>query len=113
MLKLPDAVKIFFCIEPTDMRKSFDGLSGMVVGIVKQSPVSGHLFVFRNKRGNSMKLLYWDGDGFAIWYKRLEKGTFSIPETGSDAKIDPRDFAMMLEGVSFTKVRKRPRYKLA
>lgn len=112
MLKLPGAVRVYFCMEATDMRKSFDGLAGMVSNIVKQNPVSGHLFLFRNRRGNCVKLLYWDGDGFAIWYKRLEKGTFSVPNIESDGSIDPRDLSMMLEGVDFTKVRKRRRYKL-
>lgn len=112
MLKLPGAVRVYFCVDPTDMRKSFDGLAGLVVNIVKQSPVSGHLFVFRNRRGNCVKLLYWDSDGFAIWYKRLEKGTFSVPKASGDGAIDPRDLSMMLEGIDFAKVRKRPRYKL-
>lgn len=84
----------------------------MVTNIIKQSPTSGHLFLFRNRRGNCVKLLYWDGDGFAIWYKRLEKGTFSIPKIGNDGSIDQRDLSMMLDGIDFTKVRKRPRYKL-
>ena len=112
MLKLPSAIRIYFCIEPADMRRSFDGLSGMVVNIIKQNPISGHLFVFRNRRGNCIKLLYWDSDGFAIWYKRLEKGTFSIPKVGQEGAIDPRDLSMMLEGIDFTKVRKRRRYKI-
>ena len=112
MLKLPGAVRVYFCVEATDMRKSFDGLSGMVVNIIKQSPVSGHLFVFRNRRGNSVKLLYWDGDGFAIWYKRLEKGTFSVPKIAEDGTINHRDLSMMLEGVDFTKIRMKKRYKI-
>ena len=112
MLKLPGAVRIYFCVDPTDMRKSFDGLGGVVVNVIRQNPVSGHLFVFRNRRGNCVKLLYWDGDGFAIWYKRLEKGTFSVPKADKENAIDPRDLSMMLEGIDFIKVRKRPRYKL-
>ena len=112
MLKLPSAIRVYFCVDPTDMRKSFDGLAGLVVNVVKQSPVSGHLFVFRNRRGNCVKLLYWDRDGFAIWYKRLEKGTFSVPKAEADGTIDPRDLSMMLEGIDFSKIRKRRRYKI-
>lgn len=112
MLKFPGAVRVYFCIEATDMRKSFDGLSGMVVNIIRQSPVSGHLFVFRNKRGHCIKLLYWDGDGFAIWYKRLEQGTFSIPKISEDGTIEPRDLSMMLEGVDFAKIHMKKRYKI-
>jgi len=94
------------------MRKSFDGLAGMVVNIIEQNPISGHLFVFRNRRGNCVKLLYWDGDGFAIWYKRLEQGTFSVPKAESDGAIDSRDLSMMLEGIDFSKIHKRRRYKI-
>ena len=71
MLSFPSAVKIYLCKQPTDMRRSFDSLAMMVQCVIKQNPLSGYLFVFRNKRGNCLKLLYWDRDGYAIWYKRL------------------------------------------
>ena len=80
MLSFPSVVRIYLCCQPTDMRRSFDGLAYMVREIIGQDPLSGHVFVFRNKRGNMLKLLYWDRDGFVIWYKRLEKGTFSWPD---------------------------------
>jgi len=111
MLRLPPTVRVYFCVEPTDMRKSFDGLSGMVTGVIRQNPLSGHLFVFRNRRGNSVKLLYWDSDGYAIWYKRLEKGTFPIPNIAADGRVDRRDLSMMLEGFDLAKVRRRKRYQ--
>ena len=79
MLTLMSNVRVFVCTQATDMRRSFDGLSGMVGEVVKQSPLSGHLFVFRNRRGDKLKVLYWAGDGLCIWAKRLEKGTFELP----------------------------------
>lgn len=114
MLSFPSAVRIYLCREATDMRKSFDGLSAMTREIIGADPLSGHLFVFRNRRGDSLKILYWDRDGFAIWYKRLEKGTFKLPSTNdNDMTITHRDFAMLLEGVDFKTVRRRPRYSLS
>ena len=113
MLSLPSAVGIYLCREPTDMRRSFDGLAIMVQCIIKQNPLSGHVFVFRNKRGNMLKLLYWDRDGYAIWYKRLEKGTFSWPDHVSEnAVIDYRELTMMLEGITVSSGRKKKRFIL-
>ena len=113
MLSFPSAVRIYLCREKTDMRKSFDGLSGMVREIIGADPLSGHLFVFRNRRCDSLKILYWDRDGFAIWYKRLEKGTFKLPSGNhGDMTITHRDLAMLLEGVDFKSIRRRPRYSL-
>jgi transposase len=113
MLSFPSAVRIYLCREPTDMRRSFDGLALMVQCVIKQDPFSGHVFVFRNRRGNMLKLLYWDRDGYAIWYKRLEKGTFSWPDHISDhAVIDYRELTMMLEGITVSARRKKKRFIL-
>lgn len=113
MLSLPSAVKIYLCKEPTDMRRSFDGLAMMVQSIINHDPLSGHVFVFRNKRGNMLKLLYWDRDGYAIWYKRLEKGTFSWPDHISDnAAMEYRELTMMLEGITVSARRKKTRFAL-
>ncbi|KKK66888.1 hypothetical protein LCGC14_2959560 [marine sediment metagenome] len=113
MLSFPSAVKIYLCKQPTDMRRSFDGLAMMVQCIIRHDPLSGHVFVFRNKRGNMLKLLYWDRDGYAIWYKRLEKGTFSWPDHISDnALIDYRELSMMLEGITISPRRKKTRFIL-
>jgi transposase len=70
MLSLPLPVRIFLCTQPADMRKSFDGLAQMVREFLGADPLSGHLFVFRSRRGDRVKLLYWDSDGLAIWYKK-------------------------------------------
>ena len=80
MLSLGTAFRIFVCTQPADMRRSFDGLSGMAQDIMKQDPLSGALFVFRNRNRDRLKVMYWDKDGLAIWYKRLEKGKLSIAD---------------------------------
>ena len=79
MLSVPGTVKIFLCLAPTDMRKSIDGLAGLASNVLRQDPLSGHLFVFLGKRRDRVKLLYFDGDGYALWYKRLEVGVFRLP----------------------------------
>ena len=110
MLRLPSAVRAYLCSEPTDMRRSFDTLARMAEAVVGQDPFSGHLFLFRSRRGDRVKVLYWDGDGFALWYKRLEQGVFAVPASAPDGRLDARDLAMMLEGVDLGRVRRRPRY---
>jgi len=119
MLSVPGQVKIFLCLEPADMRRSFDGLAAMVEHVLGHNPLSGHLFVFRNKRSDRVKLLYWSGDGLAIWYKRLEEGTFRFPGPGAgqDAasrgvSISATDLAMLLDGVDLSSVRRARRYRL-
>ena len=114
MLSFPSAVKIYLCKQATDMRRSFDGLAMMVHHIIKQDVLSGHIFVFRNKRGNMLKLLYWDKDGYAIWYKRLEKGTFSwSTNTSEDSLVDRREFTLILEGLEVSKVVRKKRFCLS
>ena len=74
-------------------------------------PLTGHLFVFRSRRGDRLKVLWWDRDGYALWYKRLEKGTFRFPACeGETAEVRSGDLAMILEGIDLTSVRRRPRY---
>lgn len=113
MLSLPSAIRIFLCIEPTDMRRGFDRLAEMVRSVIRQDPLSGHLFVFRSRVGDRLKLLYWDRDGLALWYKRLEKGRFPTPaHVGEDFRIDSRELSMMLEGLEDASVRRRIRFEL-
>jgi transposase len=114
MLSVPGGVKIFLCLAPTDMRKSFDSLSALVSEPLRQDPLSGHLFVFRSRRADRIKLLYWDQDGYALWYKRLEKGTFRFPpqrEQQTSLTISAADLAMLLDGVDLASVRRTKRYR--
>ena len=112
MLSFPSAVKIYLCSEPSDMRRSFDGLAMMVRNIIRQDPLSGHIFVFSNRRTDRLKLLYWDRDGFAILYKRFEKGIFGLPKTDNSNLIDHRQLSMMLEGIDIQTARLKKRFTL-
>jgi len=114
MLSLPLPVRIFLCTQPADMRRSFDGLAQMVREFLGADPLSGHLFVFRSKRGDRLKLLYWDTDGLAIWYKRLERGSFRFPAAPADGQgieIRAADLTMLLDGVDLGSVKRQPRYR--
>jgi transposase len=114
MLSLPLPVRIFLCTRQADLRKSFDGLAQMVREFLGADPLSGHLFVFRNKRGDRLKLLYWDTDGLAIWYKRLEQGTFRFPTVTADGdgvEIRAADLTMILDGVDLDSVKRQRRYR--
>lgn len=101
MLALTGSTRIYLYLGAADMRKSFDGLCGIVRGELQGDPQSGSLFVFCNRRRNMVKVLYWDADGFALWFKRLERGTFRLPrDQGGGTRIDRRRLAMILEGVT-------------
>ena len=113
MLSLPPSVQIYVAVEPADMRKSFNGLSILVDEMLEQDPFSGHLFVFRNRRGDRVKILYWDRSGFCIWYKLLEKGTFHFHlPTGEETFVEmsAADLALILEGIDLAGVRRQKRY---
>ena len=90
MMSLGATVRVFVCTQPADMRRSFDGLSGMAQDIMKQYPLSGALFVFRNRNRDRLKIMYWDKDGLAIWDKRLEKGSFQLPTDMVDKEKRPK-----------------------
>lgn len=114
MLNLPPQVRVFLCTRPTDMRKSFDGLHGLVQEVLRQNPQSGDLFVFLNRRRDRVKILVWEGDGLAIWYKRLEVGTFALPEgEGDSVTLSAAQLAMLLGGLDWAKTRPRKRYARA
>jgi transposase len=111
--------RVFVCMLPADMRRSFDGLAALVQQHLGCDPLCGDLFVFRSKRGDRVKLLYWDDDGYALWYKRLEKGTFPWPALdGSRTPVGPHglslrpaELAMLLDGIELTNVHRRQRYQ--
>lgn len=112
MLMIPPSVRVYLSSSPADMRCSFDGLTARVVSVLEADPFSGHLFVFRNRRGDRVKILFWDRSGFCLWYKRLEKGTFHFPEaTGASVEVDASDLALLLEGIDLRGARRRPRWE--
>ena len=113
MLSLPSTLRIFLAVEPADMRKGFDGLSQLVRERIAQDPLSGHLYVFRNRRRDRIKILYWDRDGLALWYKRLEKGTFRFPEAKEGrVEVTPAEMAAVLEGIDLRHARRQARFSL-
>lgn len=114
MLSFPPAVRIWLCVQPTDLRKSFDSLAELVRQQLQDDPLSGHVFVFRNRRSDRVKLLYWDEDGYVIVYKRLEAGTFRFPAAAANqAGVSMRaaELAMLLDGVDWQNVRRSRRYQ--
>jgi len=117
MLSLSPSTRIFVHALPTDMRKHFDGLAAIVTGSLGMDVLAGDYFVFLNRARNRCKILLWDRDGFAIWAKRLERGSFQKP-TGQDAaslaiEVDGLTLAMMLGGVDLATARRRKRYQAA
>ncbi len=116
MLSFPAGVRVLLCVTPTDMRKSFDGLGGLVQSVFERNVLDGHLFLFLNRRRDRVKILYWDRDGLAIWSKRLEAGTFQLPLHGDAAQhveLDAADLALLLSGVDLHSARRRKRWQLA
>jgi transposase len=115
MISIASSTRIFVATSPTDMRKGFDGLQGLVSNALGQDPLSGHLFLFVNRRRDKLKVLYWDGDGLAIWYRRLEQGTFQMPTINDDktaAEINREDLVMLIRGLDYENVHRRKRFKI-
>ena len=115
MISLPSAVRAFLCTRSVDMRKSFDGLSGLVEECFRQDLLDGHLFLFVNRRRDRIKVLYFDHDGLAIWYKRLESGSFQVPDAGDrdGVELDAAQLAMILSGIDLKTARRRQRFRPA
>jgi transposase len=117
MLSVSSQTRIFLAREPVDMRKSFNGLIGLTESVLQQDPLSGHLFVFINRRRDRIKLLYWGGSGFCIWYQQLERGGYQLPDATtaderSGVEITATQLSLILDGVDLSSVRQRPRYRL-
>ena len=99
MLSIPGKARLFICQHPVNMRKSFEGLSGLVEQLFPDELLSGAFFVFLNRKKDHMKVLFWDNDGLVIWFKRLEKGSFAW-KWGQENMMDRRQLLMLLEGVT-------------
>lgn len=113
MINFPPTVRIYLAVQPADMRRGFDGLAALTTSVIGQDPLSGHLFVFCNRRRDRMKILYWDRDGFAVWMKRLERGIFNLPTpTGDRVEVTPAEMAAILEGIDLKHARRQRRYVL-
>ena len=113
MFNIPANVCVYLCRKPTDMRKGFDGLHALVLQVFKRDPLDGHLFLFVNRRRDRLKMLWWDRDGLAFFYKRLEAGSYQLPATSDDCEgieIDDTDLALLLTGVDIQSARRRKRY---
>lgn len=121
MLKLPSlgeidsgiSVRIYLSTAPTDMRKGFDSLAALVRESLGYDPLGGHLFLFVGRQRDRLKILYWDKDGFAVWYKRLEAGTYRLPapkSCGASVELKASELAMLLAGIDLTSIRRRQRF---
>ena len=135
MLSISRTTRVFLATEPTDMRKGFDGLFALVENVIREDPFSGHLFVFRNRRRDRLKVLWWDTDGLAIFYKRLERGNYQFPTdsvvaksgitksgttksgttksgtTSSRCEIRSDELSLLLAGIDLGSVKRRRRYQ--
>jgi len=114
MLNLSHQTRVFLFLEPVDMRKSFRGLCLLAESVLKQDPASGHWFAFINRRRDRLKLLGWDGQGFWIWYKRLESGIFEKPATEAkpaQIEIDMTQLSLIINGIDLCSAKRRRRYR--
>lgn len=121
MLRLPSlgemdrtlSVKVYLATGATDMRKGFDSLAALVRDHLGHDPLSGSLFLFIGRDRDRIKILYWDSDGFALWYKRLEEGTFRLPSArtaGASVELKASELAMLLEGIDLASIKRQKRF---
>ncbi len=116
MFSLTSSLRYYWYSEQTDMRKSFDGLCGIINGEIKLEPTCGIVFIFMNKRRNQVKLLHWNQGGFVLYYKRLEQGTFDKPivmHNSNGQYIEWAQLVMLIEGISIKNYKNKKRYKIA
>lgn len=114
MIHLPASVRVYLATSPCDMRRGFDGLHALVNNVMELDALAGHLFVFSNRRRDRVKILYWDRDGFAVWAKRLEEGTYAMPfaESGQmQREITAQELAALLSGIDLSQAKRRKRYQ--
>lgn len=117
MMHLPASVRVYLCTSACDMRKSFDGLHAVVTQAMELDAFGGHLFVFANRRRDRIKILYWDRDGFAVWAKRLEEGTYAMPfgdagvvDGEQRREIAAAELGALLSGIDLSHAKRRKRY---
>lgn len=117
MIHLPASVRVYLCTSPCDMRKSFDSLHALVRDTLELDAFAGHLFLFANRRRDRVKILYWDRDGFAIWAKRLEEGTYAVPfeSPGGEGRreMTAQELGALLSGIDVEHATRRKRYRRA
>jgi transposase len=115
VILLPRAVQVYFAAQPTNLRQSFEGLTNQIRHALGYDPLSGHVFVFLNRRRNQVKLILWTHGGFTIVHKRLEKGTFTFParvtEGVASISIDVHELAILLEGIEMDEIKTKPRWE--
>jgi transposase len=114
MIHLPASVRVYLCLTPCDMRKSFDSLQTLVREQLELDAFAGHLFVFTSRRKDRVKILYWDRDGFAVWSKRLEEGTYAVPfGDGAEHRreITAQELGALLSGIDLSTAKRRKRYR--
>jgi transposase len=107
------STRIWLATAPADMRCGFDRMAELAGTVTEQNPLDGHLFLFRGRNGDRLKLLYWDRDGYALWYKRLEEGVFKMPRIEGDAKsveLRASELAMMLDGIDLRSIKRVKRF---
>ena len=113
MIHLPASVRVYLATSPCDMRRSFDGLHALVNAVMQLDAFAGHLFVFANRRRDRVKILYWDRDGFAVWAKRLEEGTYAMPfgeQNEPRCEITAQELGALLSGIDLSVAKRRKRY---
>jgi transposase len=116
MIHLPASVRVYLCLSPCDMRRSFDGLHALVRDHLQLDAFAGHLYLFANKRRDRLKILYWDRDGFAVWAKRLEAGNYALPPgegTRNGLEITIDELGSLLSGIDLSSATRRKRYQRA
>jgi transposase len=113
-LDCASSTRIWLCTGPTDMRRGFDRLAEQAHTVTRQDPQSGHLFLFRSRGGDRLKVLHWDKDGYILWYKRLEEGTFKLPKLDAaqrSMELRASELAMILDGIDLASVKRVKRYR--